>query len=161
MIGKIADYFQLERDRLLYTALRKRLIAFGGNASEAFAEPFYKPKSNGLRGPLVKSVPIIQRPRSFVRVRGGIGINGDMIRIDVFRTADQAYYFVPIYVKDTLQDALPLRAATKNPDRMLLMNEHDFIFSLYQNDVIYIELPEAITLKSIECVTTQLTCNRN
>ena len=40
---------------------------------------------------LVKSVPIIQRPRSFVRVRGGIGINGDMIRIDVFRTADQAY----------------------------------------------------------------------
>ena len=145
---EIADYFQPERDRLLYTALRKRLIAFGGNASEAFAEPFYKPKSNGLRGPLVKSVPIIQRPRSFVRVRGGIGINGDMIRIDVFRTADQAYYFVPIYVKDTLQDALPLRAATKNPDRMLLMNEHDFIFSLYQNDVIYIELPEAIILKS-------------
>ena len=81
---EIADYFQPERDRLLYTALRKRLIVFGGNASEAFVEPFYKPKSNGLRGPLVKSVPIIQRPRSFVRVRGGIGINGDMIRIDIF-----------------------------------------------------------------------------
>ncbi len=145
---EITDYFQPERDRLLYTALRKQLLSFGGNAAEAFAEPFYKPKSNGLRGPLVKSVPIIQHPRNFVSVRDGIGINGDMIRIDVFRTPDQAYYFVPIYVKDTLQDSLPLRAATKNPDRMLLMEEHDFIFALYQNDVIYIELPEAITLKS-------------
>lgn len=113
MIGKLLTIFSRNVIVCCILHWRKRLIAFGGNASEAFAEPFYKPKSNGLRGPLVKSVPIIQRPRSFVRVRGGIGINGDMIRIDVFRTADQAYYFVPIYVKDTLQDALPLRAATK------------------------------------------------
>lgn len=43
---------------------------------------------------------------------------------------------------------LAITSGNQNPDRMLLMNEHDFIFSLYQNDVIYIELPEAITLKS-------------
>lgn len=147
--NEIADYFQPERDRLLYSALRNQLIAHNGNAAEAFAEPFYKPKANGDIGPLVKSVPIIQHPRAFVSVRGGIGTHGDMIRIDVFRTSNNEYYYVPIYVKDTLQPTLSLRAVTKNPNRMLLMSESDFIFSLYSNDVIYIELPDTITLKSV------------
>lgn len=126
--NEIADYFQPERDRLLYSALRNQLIAHNGNAAEAFAEPFYKPTANGDIGPLVKSVPIIQHPRAFVSVRGGIGTHGDMIRIDVFRTSNNEYYYVPIYVKDTLQPTLPLRVVTKNPNRMLLMAESDFFF---------------------------------
>lgn len=32
---------------------------------------------------------------------------------------------------------------------MLLMAESNFIFSLYSNDVIYIEIPDTITLKSV------------
>ena len=72
----------------------------------------------------------------------------------MFRTPNNEYYYVPIYVKDTLQSTLPLRAVTKNPNRMLMMSENDFIFSLYPNDVIYIEFPEAITLNSVSSSDT-------
>lgn len=152
--NEITDYFQPERDRLLYTALRKRLIEYGGDSSAAFAQPFYKPKTDGTPGPLVKSAPIIQHPRTFVDVRGGVGTHGDMIRIDVFRTPNKEYYYVPIYVKDTLQPTLPLRAVTKNPDRMLIMSETDFLCSLYSNDIIYIEFPETVQLKSVSSADT-------
>lgn len=127
---------------------------FFSYAAAAFAKPFHKPTANGGIGPLVKSVPIIQHPRSVIPVRGGIGTHSDIVRIDVFRTPNNEYYYVPIYVKDTLQSTLPLRAVTKNPNRMLMMSENDFIFSLYPNDVIYIEFPEAITLNSISSSDT-------
>lgn len=152
--NEITDYFQPERDRLLYAALRAQLIEYNGNAAAAFAKPFHKPTANGGIGPLVKSVPIIQHPRSVIPVRGGIGTHSDIVRIDVFRTPNNEYYYVPIYVKDTLQSTLPLRAVTKNPNRMLMMSENDFIFSLYPNDVIYIEFPEAITLNSVSSSDT-------
>lgn len=146
--NEISDYYQPHRDRLLYEALRNQLIAHDGNAAKAFATPFFKPTSDGTPGPLVKSVPIIQRPRSTLPVRGGIGVRSDMIRIDVFRTSQETYYMVPIYVKDTLQPTLPLRAVTQHTDCRPIMDEKDFLFSLYPNDVIYLETPTPIRLKN-------------
>lgn len=52
--GEIENYFNSSSDVLLYNALKDRLLQFGGDGKKAFAEPFYKPKSDGTRGPLVK-----------------------------------------------------------------------------------------------------------
>ena len=44
--GEIAGYYKPESDRLLYEALKKQLIAHGGDGAKAFEKPFYKPKSS-------------------------------------------------------------------------------------------------------------------
>jgi CRISPR-associated endonuclease Csn1 len=36
-----------KNDAILYNALKERLLAFGGDAAKAFAEPFRKPKADG------------------------------------------------------------------------------------------------------------------
>lgn len=57
MNGKkqIKDYYRPEDDVLLYNKLLDRLIRYG-NAKDAFAEPFYKPKKDGSDGPIVKKL---------------------------------------------------------------------------------------------------------
>ena len=56
--GEIENYYNPSSDRLLYEALKARLLAFGGDAAKAFAEPFHKPKSDDTPGPLVKKVKL-------------------------------------------------------------------------------------------------------
>ena len=72
-----------------------------------------------------------------------------MVRIDVFRTPKK-YVFVPVYVKDTVAKELPNRAcvALKSYDDWYeLSSEDEFLFSLYQNDIIHIGHKSGITLK--------------
>lgn len=137
--GEIENYFAPQSDRLLYEALRDRLIAFKGDAPKAFAEPFYKPKSDGTPGPLVKKVKLTEKSTLNVPVHGGRGVaaNDSMVRIDVFFVEGDGYYFVPIYVADTLKPELPNRAcvAFKSHSEWKEMREEDFIFSLYPNDL--------------------------
>ena len=142
----IEGYFSPESDRLLYEALLNRLQGFGGKADKAFTEPFYKPKNDGSKGPIVKAVKITAPSTLNVRINNGKGLadNGSMVRIDVFHiTAGKGagYYLVPIYVADTKKDKLPSKAivAHKKYDEWKLMDEKDFVFSLYPNDLIYVE----------------------
>lgn len=138
--GEIAGYYNPGSDRLLYEALRQRLQEFDGNAEKAFAGPFYKPKSSGERGPLVKKVKICDVSSLTVPVNGGKGVaaNDTMVRIDVFYVENEGYYFVPVYVADTIKEKLPNRAviASKPYSEWKEMNDEDFIFSLYPNDII-------------------------
>jgi CRISPR-associated endonuclease Csn1 len=141
--GEIANYYMPQSDALLYNALKERLQAFGGNAEKAFAEPFYKPKSDGTRGPLVRKVKLCEKANLMVPVNGGSGVanNDSMVRIDVFYVPDDGYYWVPIYVADTLKPTLPNRAvvAYKPYQEWQEMKDEDFIFSLYPNDLIEVE----------------------
>ncbi len=107
--GAIENYYNPESDRLLYEALRDRLAAFGGNGAKAFAEPFYKPRRDGTPGPLVKKVKLCEPSTLNVPVHGGKGVadNDSMVRIDVFHVEGEGYYFVPVYVADTLKSELP------------------------------------------------------
>lgn len=157
--GEIKKYYAPESDRLLYEALKKRLKEFDGNAEKAFAEPFYKPKRDGTRGPLVKKVKKIYKTyNSTVEVKRGdarasnkhIGCarNDSMIRVDVFYMEDDGYYYVPIYITDVVKDELPNRAvvADKSHGEWKVMDDKDFLFSMYPNDLIYVERKEAFTL---------------
>lgn len=60
-----------------------------------------------------------------------------MVRIDVFKVEGEGYYWVPIYVADTLKPELPNRAvvAFKAYDEWKEMTDDDFVFSLYPNDL--------------------------
>lgn len=148
--GEIEGYYAPESDRLLYEALKKRLEEFDGNAEKAFAEPFYKPKHDGTRGPLVKKVKIYEKKTITVPVGGGNADNGSMIRVDVFYIEDDGYYYVPIYTADVIKGALPNRAvvAHKSHGEWKVMDDKDFLFSMYPNELLYIESRKGIPLKT-------------
>ena len=138
--GEIEGYFNPDSDVLLYNALKARLAQFGGDGKKAFAEPFYKPKADGSQGPLVKKVKIINKSTLSVPVHGGTAVadNGSMVRVDVFYVKNEGYYLVPVYVSDTVKRELPDRAivAHKAYENWKRMDENDFVFSLYPNDLI-------------------------
>ena len=136
------NYYKPESDTLLYNALLQRLVEFDGNAQKAFAEEFHKPKADGTPGPIVKKVKILKRSSSNVPARNenklGVADNGSMVRIDVFHIEGDGYYFVPIYVSDTVKSTLPDLACSRSKSGWKKMDDKDFVFSLYQNDLIKI-----------------------
>ena len=138
--GEIENYFNPGSDTLLYDALKARLTAFGGDAKKAFAEPFYKPKSDGSRGPVVKKVKLIDKATLTVPVlqNSAVADNGSMVRVDVFFVEGEGYYLVPVYVADTVKKELPNRAITRGKEysQWRIMRDSDFIFSVYPNDLI-------------------------
>ena len=138
--GEIENYFNPESDVLLYNALKERLIAFGGDAKKAFEAPFHKPKSDGSEGPLVKKVKLICKSTLTVPVLKNTAVadNGSMVRVDVFFVEGEGYYLVPIYVADTVRKELPNKAITRGKEysHWKIMQDSDFTFSVYPNDLI-------------------------
>lgn len=152
--GEIANYYMPQSDRLLYEALKYRLQQFGGEAKKAFAEPFHKPKHDGTPGPVVNKVKVCEPSTLNVVVHGGKGVadNDSMVRIDVFRVEGDGYYFVPIYVADTLKPDLPNRAcvAYKPYSEWKEMQDENFLFSLYPNDLVKVTHPKLLKLKKAQ-----------
>lgn len=137
-------------DKLLYEALKKRLIQFEGNAEEAFKEDFYRPKSNGDRGPIVKKVQIEENTTAGVAFNEGKSFagNGSCIRLDIFYIENEGYYFVPIYVADVVKDRLPNKACVggKSYIEWKEMKDEDFLFSIYPKDLLHIVKQDKIKL---------------
>lgn len=129
-------------DRLLYNALREQLIKFDGNAKEAFKDDFYKPKADGSKGPIVRKVKIEDKVTLGVEFNNGKAIagNGDCIRLDIFYIPEEGYYFIPIYVSDTVKEELPNRAcvAGKGYEQWKEIDDKYFIFSIYPKDLLHI-----------------------
>lgn len=155
--GEIKGYYRPESDRLLYEALKKRLEAFGGKGEEAFKEPFYKPKADGTPGPLVKKVKIIEKSSLNVPVHKGKGVayNDMGVRIDIFGVNGKGkttYYLVPVYVSDTVKTELPCRAvvAKKPYEEWKVMDDKDFLFSLYPNDMIHVVAKRNLSFTAAE-----------
>jgi CRISPR-associated endonuclease Csn1 len=138
--GELKNYYNPSSDTRLYNALKEQLEMFGGDAKMAFAKPFYKPTKSGKQGPLVKKVKLLEKSNLNVSVHKGNGVaeNDRMVRVDVFFVEDEGYYFVPIYVPDTLKETLPNKAcvANKPKDYWVEMSDENFIFSLYPNELL-------------------------
>ena len=148
--GEIEGYYNPESDKLLYNALKTRLLTFGGNAEKAFAEPFFKPTKSGENGHEVKKVKIYEKSSLNVELNDGKGVasNDQMVRIDIFKVENDGYYFVPIYVADTIKDVLPNKAvvANKTYSEWKEMKDEDFVFSLYSNDLVLIKSKKPIKM---------------
>ena len=154
--GEIADYYNPNSDRLLYEALKKRLIEFNGNGEKAFGgKPFYKPKADGTQGPEVKKVKLVKNSSANVHVldHNGIAENDSMVRCDVFYVEGEGYYFVPIYVADTVKEKLPQYAPMQHK-KTKLVDDKDFVFTLYPNDLIRICSKNEISLNVINAKST-------
>jgi CRISPR-associated endonuclease Csn1 len=151
--GEIDGYYNPNDDRLLYNALKSRLAEYDGKGEKAFEQPFYKPKSDGAPGPLVKKVKIVEKSTLNVLVhdKTGSADNGSMIRVDVFFVEGEGYYLVPIYVADVVKGVLPNKAivAFKPHDEWKEMKDDDFIFSLYSNDLIYVEHKKGLSFTKV------------
>lgn len=139
-------------DLYLYKGLVERLKMFDGNAKEAFKEDFYKPNKDGSKGQIVRKVKIEGKTSSFVSLNNGKSMadNGSMIRIDIFYVEGEGYYFVPIYTADVLKEKLPSKGciAYKPQSEWKDLDDKDFIFSLYPNDLVYLETERKIKLFS-------------
>lgn len=148
--NEIEGYYDKESDRLLYNALVKQLLLNNNDSKKAFAEDFHKPKADGTEGPIVRKVKIEKKQTTGVMVRGGTGIaaNGEMVRIDVFRENGK-YYYVPIYTADVVRKVLPNRAATqaKTYSEWRVMDDANFVFSLYSRDLIHVKSKKEIKTK--------------
>ena len=178
--GEIEGYYQPESDRLLYEALKsrikdteERIKAEVDNKKErdaklakigqiAFKSPFYKPKADGTKGPLVKKVKIIEKSSLNVPVHKGksVAYNDVMVRVDVFcveKKGKNNYYLIPVYVADTVKNELPRRAivAHKPYEEWKIMDDKDFIFSLYPNDLIHIVSAKKISLSAVKGSTLE------
>lgn len=155
--NEIDNYYMPQSDTLLYEALKAQLLKFDGDAKKAFAEPFHKPKSDGTPGPIVNKVKLREPTTLNVSVHGGKGVadNDSMVRIDVFN-ANGKYYLVPIYIADTLKDTLPSRAITahKPYSEWPEMDEKNFVFSLYPNDLIKVSHKKGIKLTKTQKEST-------
>ena len=155
IVSDTSEYYNPDSDRLLYSALKRRLEEFDGDGKKAFTEPFHKPKSDGSDGPIVKKVKMIKRITSYVLLNGEnigkkeIAENGKRVRTDVFYVEGEGYYFVPIYVDDTLKKDLPDRAIVqrKPMKEWKQMDDKNFIFSLYPDDLVKIVFPNNKTFK--------------
>lgn len=149
--GEIEGYYRKEDDRLLYEALRTRLAAFGGDGKKAFEMGFSKPKSDGTAGNPVKKVKIQEKSTLEVKldkIKGAAG-NASIVRTDIFYK-DKKYYAVPVYVSDVYKGELPNRAieAYKPREKWPVMDEnYEFLFSLFPNDLIYIEHKKGFSLE--------------
>ena len=68
----------------------------------------------------------------------------------MFYVEGEGYYFVPIYVSDTVKDKLPNKACVgkKTYEEWKEMKDEDFIFSLYPKDLVYIKGKNKIKLNS-------------
>lgn len=138
--SKSIELYKPETDIRLYSSLEQYLK----NNSDS-KEEIHKIKKDGTPGPVVKRIKVINKSSLGVLLNDGKAFanNGKMIRVDVFRITegnDKGYYFVPIYVADTVKNMLPNKACipNKNYESWKEMNENDFVFSLYSNDLIYV-----------------------
>ncbi len=144
---EIANYYRPNDDLALYKALKDRLAAHDGDGKKAFASPICKPGSSAP----VRKVKVYEASTLSVPVHHGKGAadNGSMVRIDIFQVDGDGYYLIPIYVADTVKPQLPMLACVANKpyEQWKIMKEQDFIFSLYPNDLIYIEAKLPIEVK--------------
>lgn len=160
--GEIQNYYSPDSDRLLYEALKQRLKEYGGDGAKAFADgDFHKPKADGMPGPVVKKVKVEEVSSSFVHVQQNTGVaeNDSIVRCDVFYVDGDGYYFVPIYVADTVRDTLPNIAPVAGKDsngnkKRKIVDEEDFVFSLYRNDLIRIQSNSCIKMSVINKKST-------
>lgn len=135
-----------ERNIRLYTLLKERLDAHGGKADKAFAQPVYMPVNDpATPAPRVNSIRVVTNEKSGIEINQGLASNGDMVRVDVFKSAGK-FYLVPVYVHHFADKTLPNKAIVqgKTEENWPQMADFDFLFSLYRNDYVILKTKKEI-----------------
>lgn len=140
----IENYCKPLDDRKLYLLIKAKLI----EDPEYFKKVPYllKPSKNG-EGIKVKKVKVYVNSSNITYINGGAFASEKMYRIDVFKKEDN-FYAVPVYMKDVYAHKLPNKAI-KAKKWIDLDDTFEFLFSLYQNDLIKVEWNKDVALKKV------------
>ena len=148
-----AEFYKSEDNGWMpvYNALKAEMEKNGGSGEKAFPDGVFTYTQENGQTHTVRKVKVVQKSTLQAVLNDGKAMadNGSMVRIDVFRTPKK-YVFVPVYVKDTVAKELPKRASVPlrpYEEWYTISDEDQFLFSLYQNDVIHISHNKGITLK--------------
>lgn len=141
----IEDYYRPQDDRLLYLKLKQCLVE-NGKIDETV--PFYKPKSDGTDGPIVKKVKIYNKATSIVKTGTGAALNDNMHRVDVFKKGNK-YYLCPVYNSDVYAKKLPNKLVVQGKDWIDIDDSFEFQFSLYKNDLIMITSKKPMVMSKV------------
>lgn len=148
---KTGDFpmYRKDGDRKTYEAIRNRYLEHKGNVQKAFAQPLYKPSKNMAKAPVIRSVKIEEKKSLYVSVKESdktIAYNASIARTDVYQDINtNKYYLLPVYVADIKQGNRPNRFITANkPYRKWVKksDQHQYKFSLFPNDLVYLKLPK-------------------
>ncbi len=142
----IENYYNPKSDRLLYLKLKEYLHDNGKITDDI---NFYKPKKDGTDGPVVKTVKVYKKAGLCVITPRGAATNDRMYRVDVFKDKkDKKFYLCPVYKADVYAKKLPnkLIVAGKDKEWIEVNENHEFQFSLYQNDLIKVSSKKPIVM---------------
>ena len=136
----IENYYNPQDDRLLYLKIKEQLVENGGISGE-----FFKPRKDGTNGPIVKSVKVYEKTSSCVITKNGAAANDKMHRVDVFKKEGK-FYLCPVYMADVYAKKLPNKVIEIGKDWTDIDDGFEFLFSLYQNDLIKVSSKREIVL---------------
>ena len=138
----IENYYRPQDDRLLYLKLKKHLKEIGAYKAN---EIVYKPKKDGSDGPLVKKVKVYEYSSNCVHTPNGSAANDKMHRVDVYKK-DGKFYLCPIYMADVYAKTYPNKVIEIQKDWTEIDDTFEFLFALYQNDLIRVVSRKEIVL---------------
>ena len=135
----------------VYNALKAEMEKNGGSGEKAFPDGVFTYTQENGQTHTVRKVKVVQKSTLQAVLNDGKAMadNGSMVRIDVFRTPKK-YVFVPVYVKDTVGKELPVKYCVQGKnyvDWPKISDEDQFVFSLYQNDVVKIIPKSGLSVK--------------
>lgn len=126
------------RNKKLYNLLKERLELHKKDPKKAFAEAVYMPRNDGKQGAVIRGIRIYDDSVSLIPLRGGVVNNGNMVRIDIFKSP-KGFMVSPLYVIDVLSSKLPNTVVTKegkNSKEIPIQETWKFVHSLHKNDFV-------------------------
>lgn len=141
----IENYYRPQDDRLLYLKLKKHLVEVGAYKPN---ECEIKPKKDGSDGPLVKKVKLYEYSSNCVITPNGGAANDKMYRVDVFKKGGK-FYLCPVYMADVYAKKLSNKVIEIGKEWSEIDETFEFLFSLYQNDLVrFVSAKEIVLTKT-------------
>ncbi len=139
------DYSSLERNDRFKSHLEKLKI-------DSFKiEPVMKPAPKGGVSPIVAKVKVYDKINTGKKLNGGIAKNGKMSRVDIYHVDNDGFYFVPVYVRDIIDENFKPLAVIKgkHSSKWKPMKKSNFLFSLYPNTLVRITRKDPIEMEEV------------
>lgn len=142
-----------DSDPKTYQAIKQRYLESGKDAAKAFSTVLYKPSKKPESAPIIRSVKIESTANQVVHLdEKTVAENASIARTEVFRHKESGkYYLAPVYVSDVLAKRKPERFITAlKPYKEWeeITSEYEFLFNLFQNDIIKVRMPREKTSKT-------------
>lgn len=133
-LESLNNMVDIKSNQYIYNAIKTRLEEFKNDPKKAFENPLYYTKKDGTIINTIKKISVYDDSIALVPVRNGVACNGDLLRLDVFKS-DEGFVISPMYMNDFLSKQLP-QTYLANSLEYPLDPSWPFILSMQKNDFI-------------------------